>query len=217
MVAGRKTGGRRPGSKNKPKVTPSVPTGVGAGGEPAGGGGGAPGGISFATRARARGVTFPKHRVARLDSLIPYVNNARTHSPAQISKIAASIKEFGFTNPILTDGKRGIVAGHGRVLAALKLGLDTVPTIELSHLSKAQRRAYVIADNRLALDAGWDDELLTLELGELRDDGFDLSLLGFDAPEFRALFEEPDLPGPEPERHTEKIVECPQCHHEFPA
>lgn len=131
---------------------------------------------------------FPRYRLVKIESLIPYANNARTHSDAQVDKITASLREFGFTNPVLTDGRHGIVAGHGRLLAAKKLGMDVVPTIELSHLSAAQRRAYVLADNRLALDAGWDDDLLRLELGELRDDGFDLGLTGFDGAELDSLF-----------------------------
>jgi len=105
--------------------------------------------------------------------LIPYVNNARTHSEQQVLQIAASIKEFGFNNPVLVDGENGIIAGHGRVMAAKKLGLDEVPTIELKHLTKTQKKAYILADNRLALNSGWDNDLLALELGELSDDGFD--------------------------------------------
>ena len=112
--------------------------------------------------------------------LIPYVNNARTHSEQQVLQIAASIKEFGFNSPVLVDGENGIIAGHGRVLAAKKLNLDEVPTIELKHLTKTQKKAYILADNRLALNSGWDNDLLALELGELSDDGFDLDLLGFD-------------------------------------
>lgn len=111
--------------------------------------------------------------------LIPYARNSRTHSDAQVAQIAASIREFGFTNPVLVDGANGVIAGHGRILAARKLGLDTVPVIELAHLSEAQKRAYVIADNKLALNAGWDDEMLRLEISELTDAGFDVSLLGF--------------------------------------
>ena len=105
----------------------------------------------------------------QIEALIPYANNSRTHSDAQVSQIAASIREFGWTNPVLVDGDNGIIAGHGRVLAARKLGLTEVPVIELSHMSDAQRRAYIIADNKLAENAGWDDELLRLELGALRD------------------------------------------------
>jgi ParB-like chromosome segregation protein Spo0J len=115
--------------------------------------------------------------------LIPYVNNARTHSEQQVLQIAASIKEFGFNSPVLVDGENGIIAGHGRVLAAKKLNLDEVPTIELKHLTKTQKKAYILADNRLALNSGWDNDLLALELGELSDDGFDLDLLGFDVDE----------------------------------
>lgn len=124
-----------------------------------------------------------------VESLIPYVRNARTHSDEQVAQIAASIREFGWTNPVLVDGESGIIAGHGRVLAARKLEIDQVPVIELSHLTLAQRRAYVLADNRLAEAAGWDRELLALELGDLRDDGFDLSLTGFDADELGALLD----------------------------
>jgi DNA modification methylase len=122
--------------------------------------------------------------------LVPYVSNARTHSDDQVAQIAASIKEFGFTNPILIDGDKGIIAGHGRLQAARKLGLDTVPTIELSGLSDAQRRAYILADNKLALNAGWDTELLALELADLADLDFDLSLVGFDDDELAALLAE---------------------------
>jgi len=111
--------------------------------------------------------------------LIPYARNSRTHSESQVAQIAASIKEFGWTNPILLDGKNGIIAGHGRVLAAHKLGETQVPTIELSHMNDNQKRAYIIADNKLALNANWDNEMLELEVRELRDVGFDIALLGF--------------------------------------
>jgi DNA modification methylase len=121
--------------------------------------------------------------------LIPYANNARTHSEQQVLQIAASIKEFGFNSAVLVDGENGIIAGHGRVLAAKKLGLDEVPIIELKHLTKTQKKAYILADNRLALNSGWDNDLLALELGELSDDGFDLDLLGFDDTELSLLDE----------------------------
>ena len=130
---------------------------------------------------------FPQYKTVPTDSLIPYVRNARTHSPAQVDKIAASIREFGFLNPIITDGQSGIVAGHGRVMAAQKLGLDTLPTIDAAHLTEAQRRAYVLADNRTALDAGWDNDLLKIELQDLDAAGFDLALTGFDIGEIEAL------------------------------
>jgi len=130
---------------------------------------------------------FPQYKTVPTASLVPYVRNARTHSPAQVDKIAASIREFGFLNPIITDGQNGIVAGHGRVMAAQKLGLDTLPTIDAAHLTEAQRRAYVLADNRTALDAGWDNDLLKIELQDLGAAGFDLTLTGFELGEITAL------------------------------
>lgn len=122
-----------------------------------------------------------------VDRLIPYARNSRTHSEAQVAQIAASIREFGFTNPVLIDGEFGIIAGHGRVLAARKLGLAEVPCLLIDYMTDAQRRAYVIADNKLALNAGWDDELLALELGELGEMGFDLALTGFSKDELSDL------------------------------
>ncbi len=122
-----------------------------------------------------------------VSDLIPYANNARTHSEAQVALIAGSIREFGFNNPVLVDGGNGIIAGHGRVLAARKLGLECVPVIELAHLTEAQKRAYILADNRLAEQAGWDRELLALELGELADLGVELGEIGFDGKELDAL------------------------------
>jgi len=114
-----------------------------------------------------------------IEKLIPYARNARTHSEAQIAQIAASIREFGFTNPVLIDAENGIIAGHGRVLAALKLDLKVLPIIRLSYLTEDQKRAYIIADNKLALNAGWDEELLRLELEALKDADFDLEYTGF--------------------------------------
>jgi len=128
-------------------------------------------------------------------TLIPFAKNSRTHNDAQVAQIAASIKEFGFTNPVLVDEANGIIAGHGRVLAARKLNLEQVPSIRLAHLSESQKRAYVIADNKLALNAGWDNEMLALELGELGDLGFDLDLTGFTAEEIAALTPEQIKPG----------------------
>ena len=122
-----------------------------------------------------------------VEQLIPYERNARTHSDAQVAQIAASIREFGWTNPVLVDGEDGVIAGHGRLLAARKLGMTRVPVIELSGLSEAQRRAYILADNKLALNAGWDDELLRLEVGDLAALGVDLSLTGFSDAELTAL------------------------------
>jgi DNA modification methylase len=124
----------------------------------------------------------------KVDALIPYARNARTHTDAQVAKIAASIVEFGWTSPILVDGDNGIIAGHGRLASARLLGLTEVPVIELAHLSPTQKRAYVIADNRLSLDAGWDEEMLALELADLTEAGFDLALTGFDDVELDAMF-----------------------------
>jgi DNA modification methylase len=131
--------------------------------------------------------SFPEHRVASIGGLIPYALNSRTHSDAQVAQIAASIKEFGFLNPIIIDGENGIIAGHGRVLAAQKLGMTELPVVEASHLTDAQRKAYVIADNRLALNAGWDNQVLTTELAALQELDFDLDLLGFDGKELAEL------------------------------
>jgi DNA modification methylase len=122
-----------------------------------------------------------------LGELIPYARNPRTHSDAQVAQIAASIREFGWTNPVLVDGANGIIAGHGRVLAARKLGLERVPVIELAHMSEAQKRAYILADNQLALNAGWDEALLRLELADLSELGFDLGLIGFAEGELERL------------------------------
>ena len=122
----------------------------------------------------------------KVEDLIPYARNSRTHSDAQVAQIAASVREFGWTNPVLVDGENGIIAGHGRILAARKLGMAEVPCIELAGLSDTQRRAYIIADNKLALNGGWDDELLALELGELNAADFDMALVGFDAGELSA-------------------------------
>jgi len=136
-----------------------------------------------------------------IDRLHPYERNPRTHSPEQITKIAASLIEFGWTNPILVDGNAGIIAGHGRLLAARELGMTTVPVIELSHLTEAQRRAYVIADNRLALEAGWDEDLLAEELKALEGLDFNLALTGFELDELHDLLEDEtdeEVAAPEP-------------------
>ena len=122
-----------------------------------------------------------------IETLIPYVNNARTHSDAQVAQIAASIKEFGFNNPVLIADDNSIIAGHGRVMAARKLGKDTVPAVRLSHLTEMQRKAYILADNKLALNADWDNSLLVIELADLKDLGFDTDLTGFSADEIAAL------------------------------
>ena len=123
--------------------------------------------------------------------LIPYARNARTHSDAQVAQVAASIREFGWTNPVLIDPAGGIIAGHGRVLAARKLDMDEVPCITLGHLTETQRRAYVLTDNKLALNAGWDEEMLRLELTDLQEMGADLGLIGFGENELAKLLVDP--------------------------
>lgn len=125
----------------------------------------------------------------KVGDLIPYVNNSRTHSDEQVMQVASSIKEFGFTNPILIDDDGGIIAGHGRLLAAKKLDIDEVPCIRLGYLSEAQRKAYVIADNKLALNSGWDNDLLKIELMQLDSIDFDLNLTGFDLSELANIFD----------------------------
>lgn len=128
----------------------------------------------------------------QVEVLIPYARNTRTHSDEQIAQIAASIKEFGFLNPVIVDGDNGIVAGHGRVMAARKLGIETVPTIDASHLTEAQKRAFIIADNKIALNAGWDSDLLAIEIADLQSVEFDLDLLGFSADELAGLLPSED-------------------------
>lgn len=131
----------------------------------------------------------------QVSTLTPYARNSRTHTPQQVKQIAASIREFGFTNPVLIDEANGIIAGHGRVMAAEHLQLDVVPCIRLDYLTEAQKRAYVIADNKLALNAGWDDELLKVELDDLQSRDYDLSLLGFNEAELGAFdVESVDMP-----------------------
>jgi len=134
--------------------------------------------------------SFLQVEMRQVESLIPYARNARTHTDGQVAQIAASITEFGWTNPILVDGGNGVIAGHGRLLAARKLGLNQVPVIELANLTPQQKRAYILADNKLAENAGWDDELLAIELGELKDADFDLGLTGFEDEELSRLLGE---------------------------
>ena len=163
-------------------------------------------------------------QVATAD-LIPYARNARTHSESQVAQIAGSIQEFGFTNPVLIDAANGIIAGHGRVMAAQKLGLQSVPCIRLGHLSDAQKRAYILADNRIALNSGWDDAMLEVELAELHADEYDLGPLGFDADELSKLMGfTGSMEGSEPpESSAEEIntddfqmqCKCPRCGFEF--
>lgn len=146
----------------------------------------------------------------KVTDLIPYARNSRTHSDEQVAQIAASIKEFGWTNPILTDGDNGIIAGHGRLAAARKLGHEEVPTIELVGLTETQKKAYIIADNRLALNAGWDNEMLTIELNDLMADGFALEILGFDPKELNALLEPEVVEGLTDEDAVPEVPEEPK-------
>ncbi len=134
-------------------------------------------------------------KTVSVEKLIPYVKNSRTHSDGQVAQIAASIKEFGWTNPILVDGESGVIAGHGRLLAARKLGHKEVPVIELAHMTESQKRAYVIADNQLAMNAGWDTTLLSLELADLKEQGFEMDVLGFDPKELDKLLEPEQVDG----------------------
>ena len=136
-----------------------------------------------------------KYIVRSVLELIPYANNSRTHSDEQINQVASSIKEFGFTNPVLIDEQGGIIAGHGRVMAAKKLGLTEVPCVELVGLTEAQKKAYVIADNQLALNSGWDLDMLKLEVDSLQEVGFDIDLLGFDEDFIDGLFPSEEVEG----------------------
>jgi hypothetical protein len=145
--------------------------------------------------------------------LTPYAKNSRTHSDTQIAQLVASLQEFGFTNPILLDGANGIIAGHGRLKAAQQLGYETVPTIELGNMTDEQRRAYIIADNKLALNAGWDTEMLAFEIESLQDAGYDLGLTGFNADELKALnFTDSDVDEdfkePTDESRNTLLIEC---------
>jgi ParB-like chromosome segregation protein Spo0J len=142
--------------------------------------------------------------------LIPYIANSRTHSDAQIAQIAASIKEFGWTNPILVSGDDSIIAGHGRLMAARKLGMEEVPVIVLDHLSKSQQRALVIADNQLALNAGWNMDMLKAEIEDLQLDDFDLNILGFDDKFLDGLLEPEPTAGLTDEDAVPEVPETPK-------
>lgn len=134
--------------------------------------------------------TTTELNLVSIDKLIPYVNNARTHSPEQINKLRASLREFGFINPVIIDKAFNIIAGHGRVLAARAEGIQEIPCVLVDYLTEAQKKAYILADNRMAMDAGWDEELLKVELESLEGEAFDLSLTGFDEKELADLFKE---------------------------
>lgn len=153
-----------------------------------------------------------RYENVKIDKLIPYENNARTHSPEQIEKIAKSIEQFGFINPVLIDGDYGIIAGHGRVEGAKQLGMTEVPCIFVEDLTETQKRAYILADNKLTLDAGWDDLILKEELQALEDLNFDITLTGFEEYDISDInidgfFEQA---GEQKEKEPKKI-QCPHC------
>jgi ParB-like chromosome segregation protein Spo0J len=158
------------------------------------------------------------------ETLIPYARNSRTHSDEQVAQIMASIREFGFCNPVLIDAAGTIIAGHGRVMAATRMELQTVPCLRLNHLTDAQRRAYVIADNRIGLSSSWNSELLTNELSDLRADDFDMAVLGFDPDELGKLLQFEDPPSDDEPASSAKEIDaddfnmkatCPRCQFEF--
>lgn len=134
--------------------------------------------------------TTKEMQLVPIEKLVPYVNNARTHSPEQINKLRSSLREFGFINPVIIDRDYGVIAGHGRILAAKEEGIKDIPCVFADHLTEAQKKAYIIADNRMAMDAGWDEELLRVEIEALQAEAFDLSLTGFDEKELADLFQE---------------------------
>jgi ParB-like chromosome segregation protein Spo0J len=156
-----------------------------------------------------------------VEDLIPYAKNSRTHDDAQVAQVAASIKEFGFTAPVLIGKDNDIIAGHCRVMAARKLGLKEVPCIRLTHLTENQKKAYVIADNRLALNSSWDIDMLKLEIDYLDDQSYNVNLLGFSEAELGNMFLTPqihdELGDEEAESGEKKLTICPKCHHEFEA
>ena len=165
-----------------------------------------------------------KMQMVEITKLVPYANNARTHSPAQIAKLRSSIREFGFINPVIIDGDYGIIAGHGRVVAAQEEGLAEVPCVFADHLTEPQKKAYILADNRMAADAGWDEELLRIEIAQLQATDFNVQLTGFREDEVADLFavDMPDNPsgknrefGEEEFGDEEFEHECPRCGFRF--
>lgn len=167
-------------------------------------------------------MTAPQIEMLPLAALTPYAKNARTHSAEQLAQLVASLREFGFTSPILIDADGGILAGHGRAIAAQQVGLAEVPCLRLGHLTETQKRAYILADNRLALNAGWDMDLLAQEIAALQVEDFDIDLLGFDSNEIARLLA---LPGdPTPDQSSTREIDpdayqldhrCPKCGFEF--
>lgn len=147
----------------------------------------------------------------KVSELLPYARNARTHSDAQVSQLAASIKEFGFNNPVAIDADGMILCGHGRVMAAQKLGLTEVPTVCLSHLSSTQKKAYILADNKLALNAGWDNDMLKVELEDLKFSNFDLDLVGFSTEELDEIMNQDEEPEVEDDDYTVTVPQEPKA------
>jgi len=169
------------------------------------------------TKSDSDAKTKLKITYRKVGDLIPYINNAKLHPEEQVNQIAASIKEFGFNDPIAIDGENGIIAGHGRLQAAIKLKIKQVPTIELSHLSETEKKAYIIAHNKLTMNSGYDMEVLSNEMHWLNDAGFDMELTGFVGDELEEFFTDIDFePGTEEEQGKldeldPKMVECPHC------
>ena len=150
-----------------------------------------------------------KMEMVPLEKLVPYVNNARTHSPEQVNKLRSSLREFGFVNPVIIDKDYSIIAGHGRVMAAREENMDAVPCVLVDYLTDAQKKAYILADNRLAMDAGWDEELLRMEIEALQGEDFDISLTGFDEKELSDLFGTDDGAGQEDGFDVEEELQKP--------
>ncbi|MGF3066962.1 ParB N-terminal domain-containing protein [Facklamia sp. P12950] len=134
-------------------------------------------------------ITTKEMKLVDIEKLVPYVNNARTHSNDQINKLRSSIREFGFINPVIIDKDYGVIAGHGRIMAAKEEGIKEVPCVFVDHLNEAQKKTYILADNRMALDAGWDEELLRVEIESLEEYGFNVELTGFSEEELSSLFD----------------------------
>lgn len=163
-------------------------------------------------------MTLPKKKIpyswSDVKDLIPYANNARIHSESQIKQIAASIKEFGFINPVIIDDKNGIIAGHGRVLAAELLKIEKVPVIKVDHLSEQQKKAYILADNKLTLNSEWDMQMLSIELLDLKNNDFDINITGFSMPELKSIFGDSDGEGSSGDNSGEQkteyliVIEC---------
>jgi ParB-like chromosome segregation protein Spo0J len=171
--------------------------------------------------AEPAGPVWPADKVSRvpIDQLIPYARNARVHSDAQVAQLAASMREWGWTNPVLCAEDGTIIAGHGRVLAARQLGYATVPVMTAAGWTEAQKRAYVIADNKLAGNATWDSEILAVELDELRDVQFDVDLVGFSQQELNDLIGTPNMPFREVDESAAddvQLITCPHCQQTFP-